>query len=77
MLRAATLPSKEFTTPTPKLGEYVYEQGTYKTVARNIEVTKTLSNHINTVTITMACFDAAAMPSLVKQNLDKPPVPVP
>ena len=54
--RVAALPTEEFTALTSKLGNYVYEHGTPKAAARNIEVTKALSNHVGMMTSKMACF---------------------
>ncbi len=75
--RAAAPPSKEFTAPTAKLRDYIYEHGTSKATARNIEVTEALSNHVGMMTSTMACFVAASMISLVEPNLQEPLVPKP
>ena len=37
--RPAAPPTKEFTAPTAKLGDYVYEHGTPKVAAQNTKVT--------------------------------------
>ena len=74
---AVAPPTKEFTAPTSKLGNYVYKQDTSNAATQNIEVTEALSNHVGMTTITMACFGAASMISLVEPYLKEPPVPEP
>ncbi len=44
--RAVVPPTKEFTAPMSKLGNYVYEHGKPNAAARNIEVTEALSNYV-------------------------------
>ncbi len=73
--RAAAPPTKEFTAPTSKLGDYVYEHGTSKAAARNIEVTEALSNYVGMMMSTMACFRATLMILLAEPDLKEPRVP--
>ncbi len=75
--RAASPPSKEFTAPTAKLRDYVFEHGTSKAVASNIKVTKALSKYVVTMmTSTMSRFRESLMTLLVEPDMKEPPMPV-
>ncbi len=76
-MKAAMLPTKKFTAPTVKLGDYVYKHGTPKTTARNIEVMEALSNHVGIMTSTIASFGAVSMILLVETDMREPSVPEP